>query len=217
MSEAPDGTRRPGRSAMPATIGGPAAGDLHPRRSCSRMNAVAGTGDQPIGAVGRDAQGQGRAVKIILHMGQGKTGTTALQGSLSRASGMLRDRKVLYPTSGYVFGGHHLLVFLAGCPAPFPRWRLAGVEGPKDPGSVARRAWEETCAAVRRDPPDVLVLSSEELLHKVDARGKSRLAATLAELSPDITPVVYVRHPVDHYRARVQEWVKRNDTPHPPT
>lgn len=156
-------------------------------------------------------------MKIILHMGQGKTGTTALQGSLAKASGKLRERGILYPRSGYVFLAHHLLVVLSGRPAPFPLWRLAGVEGPKDPGEIARRAWTATCDEVRRDRPEVLVLSSEQLLHHTDAEAKARLAGILSDLSPDITPVVYVRHPVDYYRAGLQEWVKRHDSPHPPS
>jgi hypothetical protein len=155
-------------------------------------------------------------MKIILHMGQTKTGTTALQVSLGKASEALRARNVLYPQAGYVFFAHHLLLALCGCEHRFSARRLAQLGGPQGAVKAARQAWQMTCEDISRRQPALLVLSSEYLIYGTDAAAKVRLASLLGDLSDDITTVIYVRHPVDHYRARLQEWVKQNDGPCPP-
>ena len=53
-------------------------------------------------------------MKILLHMGQGKTGTTALQQSLHTAADTLRERGVCYPRFGAGAIAHHLLMPLCG-------------------------------------------------------------------------------------------------------
>ena len=155
-------------------------------------------------------------MKIILHMGQSKTGTTSLQASLHAATTELSARKVLYPRFGSGFSTHHLLVALCGDPTRLPQWDLDRVGGPENAAQAAQDAWNQTCEEINSTRPEVLVLSSEYLLHYLDGAGKARLATLLAELSSDITPVIYVRHPVDHYRASLQQWIKLRDLPFPP-
>ncbi|NJS40085.1 MAG: hypothetical protein HC783_14930 [Rhodobacteraceae bacterium] len=146
-------------------------------------------------------------MKIIVHMGQGKTGTTALQESFSAAAKNLRTARVLYPNFN---GGvaHHLLLAKFGNPEHLPRWthdRFGGMDGTVLAGQTA---WNQTLTEIDRLRPDVLVLSSKYLIsHDVDQCRKN-LSKSLAPLSADITPVIYVRHPVDHYRSRLQQWLK---------
>lgn len=155
--------------------------------------------------------------RIVLHLGQGKTGTTSLQQSLHRAAEMLRSRGILYPRFGGSAIAHHLLLPLCEDPNRLPPWTLNDLGGAEAAVERAWEAWNATCDAILADPPDLLVLSSELLIHGTDSAAKKRLAGLLAELSKDITAVVYVRHPVDHYRARLQEWLKAEDRPLPPT
>jgi hypothetical protein len=154
-------------------------------------------------------------MKILLHMGQGKTGTTALQKSLNAAAGMLRARNVLYPQFGQGFDNHQLLVALIGNPDrifPATLEKLGGAQGAIE---AARVAWEMTCDDIRRSRPELLVLSSEYLAG-ADSMAKARLGDLLSRLSDDITPVIYIRHPVDHYRARLQQTLKARDRCYPP-
>jgi hypothetical protein len=155
-------------------------------------------------------------VKIVLHMGQSKTGTSSLQKSLHLAAATLRQAKVYYPDFGHGFDSHPLLLALCGQAHRIPPWRLEWLGGPDGAVQAAERAWEQTCAGIRNDPPDLLVLSSEFLLHQVDGPQKALLAKLLSALSHDITPVIYVRHPQDHYRARLQQRMKSWDHPFPP-
>lgn len=157
-------------------------------------------------------------MKIILHMGLEKTGTTALQKALHAASGRLRARGVAYPRwPGPGTIAHHLLLPLCADPTLLPPWSLEKLGGPLAAVETAWAAWNATCDAVLSDPPEVLFLSSELLALRTDAAAKARLAATLAELSGDILPVIYVRDPVAQYRAQLQEWLKTENAPLPLT
>ena len=156
-------------------------------------------------------------MKILLHIGQIKTGTTALQQSLDAASEIMLARKVLYPRFGGNAIAHHLLLPLCGDPANLPPWSLENLGGPEAAIQKARTAWANLCNEVRQRDPDVLVLSSEMLLGQTDGAEKARLADYMSGLSDDITPILYIRHPVEHYRSRLQEWLKTESSPLPPT
>lgn len=155
-------------------------------------------------------------MKILLHMGQEKTGTTALQQSLHSAADELRARGILYPRFGGHAIAHHLLLPLQGDPKRLPPWTLSDLGGPEAAVEKARLAWEATLQEMRVNPPDVLILSSELLLNRTDGPAKARLARALASLSDDVVPILYVRHPVDHYRSLLQEMLKAESRPFPP-
>ena len=156
-------------------------------------------------------------MKILLHMGQGKTGTTALQRSLHIASTKLRHQGVFYPRFGHKSSAHHLLLPLCGNPMRLPAWSLEDLGGPDGARQCAQAAWDETCLSVRQNRPDLLVLSSEFMTYRTDEHEKTFLFNLLSELSDDITPVLYIRNPVDHYRSRLQQWLKQLNRPLPPT
>ncbi len=155
-------------------------------------------------------------MKILLHMGQGKTGTTSLQKSLDAASELLRERKVLYPQFGDKFFNHHLLLPLLGNPGCLFPTVLERLGGPPGAVEAARVAWDRTCEDVQRSRPELLVLSSEYLALGASEVAKIHLNGLLSKLSADITPIIYVRHPVDHFRSLLQQWLKHRDTCFPP-
>jgi hypothetical protein len=152
-------------------------------------------------------------VKILLHMGQGKTGTTALQHALHGARARLARAGVLYPDFGGTEVAHHLLLPLVEDPQRLPLSYLLARGGVDATVEQAWQAWNRTCAALADDPPAVLVLSSEFLGQHTDGRAKARLAALLSELSGDVVPILYVRDPVAHFRSRLQEWLKVENRP----
>lgn len=149
-------------------------------------------------------------------MGQGKTGTTALQQSLHATADTLRARGVLYPRFGGSAIAHHLLLPLCGDPMSLPAWSLNDLDGPEAAVRTAKAAWAATCDDIRSNPPDLLILSSELLLDRTDRQAKARLAQILSQLANDIQPVIYVRHPVEHYRSALQELLKAESRPKPP-
>lgn len=148
-------------------------------------------------------------------MGQVKTGTTALQGALHDARRDLRRRGILYPHFGGAEFAHHLLLPLVEDPTRLPAGQLRGYGDADTAVDRAWEAWNATCAAIESQPLPRMILSSEFLLQHTGDRAKARLAALLGELTADVTPIVYVRHPVDHFRSRLQEWLKVENRPLP--
>lgn len=155
-------------------------------------------------------------MKIVLHMGQAKTGTTSLQESFHAAAVQLRRQGVLYPTFGEGFVSHHLLLGLCGSVDHLPPWTLDRLGGAESAVATARRAWDGMLREIRENRPEVLVLSSEYLLFRTGTAAKAPLADLLGTLSDDITPVIYVRHPVDLFRSLMQQFLKHRDGPFPP-
>lgn len=155
-------------------------------------------------------------MRILLHMGQGKTGTTALQQALHGARARLAQAGVFYPAFGGTEFTHHLLLALVEDPARLPAAYLAARGGAEAVVDRAWQAWNRTCARVRADRPAVLVLSSEFLIQHTGGPAKRRLCGLLSELSDDISPILYIRHPVEHFRSRLQEWLKVENRPLPP-
>lgn len=156
-------------------------------------------------------------MKILLHMGPGKTGTTALQQSLHDGADVLRARSVLYPRFGGSAIAHHLLLALCEHPDRLTGWTLQEHGGPEATADRAWQVWNELCLAVAARPPRVLVLSSEVLFQQARGKAKALLAETLSELTTDIMPILYIRDPVSQYRARLQEWLKTENAPLPPS
>ena len=148
-------------------------------------------------------------------MGLVKTGTTALQRALHDARQGLRRRGVLYPDFGRAEFAHHLLLPLVEDPTRLPAGQLRDYGGAEAAVERAWEVWNATCTAIEDDPPDTLILSSEFLIHHTGGAAKASLAALLAELDAEILPILYIRHPVDHFRARLQEWLKVENRPLP--
>jgi hypothetical protein len=152
-------------------------------------------------------------MKILLHMGMPKTGSTSLQHSLHAASGMLRERGIFYPQFGNRTIAHHLLLLLHQSPSQMSPFFLARNGGPKVAVENARAAWEMLRREVRRRRPEVLVLSSELLIQPEDPATKVKIANQLSDLSGEIVPILYVRHPVHYYRSNLQQQLKVSNRP----
>ncbi len=149
-------------------------------------------------------------MKILVHMGTRKTGTTSLQASLHNASAALRDRGVFYPKFGHQTVAHHLLMGLCVDPSRLPKLFCRAMGGPDAAVEKARVAWDMVCRDVQRRRPEVLVLSSEALFLSTNAAEKAKLVGRLSELSDDIVPILYVRHPVPDFRSNLQENLKNS-------
>jgi len=119
-------------------------------------------------------------MRILLHVGQPKTGTSTIQGTLKKNRRALRDVGVLYPRTGLKGGGHHRLGFIAEEPGAWsPDWIPSD-----DLDGLASELVEE----IRANPADVVVLSSEVLFHR---RSPGRLVRLLQERIPDADLEVY--------------------------
>lgn len=148
-------------------------------------------------------------MKILLHMGLSKTGTTSLQSALFASREQLRKRGIVYPDGGPARENHKLLTVLLQPPDSVVRDVKFIFDF--DDARMRRAAqdmWEATKREVERARPELLILSSEYLFAKPRAEGFHKLRELLTQLSHDITPIVYFREAAAHFGSRVQQSVK---------
>ncbi len=145
-------------------------------------------------------------MKLLLHIGSPKTGTTALQRALNLSRRYLAGQGVLYPTSPYNPYKHEILSSgLAG------RWRSAPPGTPDGAAlDAARIAWLGTVAdEVRATRPAALILTSEALFRDATPDLMDRLRNELATLGADEVEVIaYVRQTAPMYLSMVQQRMK---------
>ena len=99
-------------------------------------------------------------MRLLLHAGTHKTGTSTIQAALDRHRSWLRDRGVLYPDARVVYGGDH------AAHHPFAH------DVADDPASASARVFVDHVAREAR-PHDVVLLSAEPIYRHVlgDAGG----------------------------------------------
>ncbi len=159
-------------------------------------------------------------MRVIVHCGQPKTGTTTLQTTLARERPTLREQGVCYP-----FGvhpptqSHKWLVPLFLDDAHFSAH--VAQEGSRrrtrpELDERARTTWSAIKREIATQSPEVLVLSSENYCQLDTPEEARRLRLLLSDVSDDITICVYVRNPADRYQSGVRQAVKSRGAFKPP-
>ena len=149
-------------------------------------------------------------MKLLLHIGHTKTGTTSIQGFCARHRHTLLQRGILYPWT--VHGrDHHTLL-----PAGFVR---DGTVEPSPHGvffddyDAFKRSyaqfWLELKKDIARFKPKILILSAEQLFKNFAPLSHRDFRNLLSELTEDVEVVAYLRHPVDDLQSRIAQRVKR--------
>jgi hypothetical protein len=147
-----------------------------------------------------------------------KTGSTALQECLRASDAALAAKGALYPSNppGCPFNNHRLLLFGFTPHAKLPRHVLkhAGYTAANMAEKYAEfRAHLAAQVAARR--PEALVLSSESLFRRLDARARESLSAAVAEFGETVV-AVYLRRPSDYYLSALQQRLKNGHVVIPP-
>jgi hypothetical protein len=157
-------------------------------------------------------------LRLILHIGQHKTGSKALQSFLAHHTSALKGRKILYPSQdpaslgvwAYAISQYRLFALLRkeameACGelrAASRFWQEQKVYA--EPFESVRSLLEASVKQAFRDRAETLLLSAEDLFdmhsaHELDfsmdriGAATQRLARILTELEYDTTVVVYLR------------------------
>jgi hypothetical protein len=139
-------------------------------------------------------------VRLLLHIGQPKAGSTALQSFFAKNRRTLSRHGILYPTVR--FGGieHGTLSSLVFEPNRWPRqirhreripWRKPQVEGKqlvRDLGDISRRS-----------DIDTVVVSTEYLFRQLNEENAKILREDVVAHFSDVLAVAYIREPADRY------------------
>lgn len=146
-------------------------------------------------------------MKLIVHCGSGKAGSTALQGAFTHHRERLLKQRVLYPSLPISRSAHHILTALF-LPLDQVHPKYARKAGGRDKVQrVAREAWNSVLSQARQHKPDVVVLSCE-VFYRLDEAGFERMRAVFLELTDDIEMVFYIREPAAQYLSGLQQSLK---------
>lgn len=132
-------------------------------------------------------------MRLILHVGMHKTGTSALQAKLRSNAHALLQQRILYPAHGrYHDGSHHGL---------WPALASAGST------SDFLRALSAECEA-QSSPVDTVLISSE-LLEKVGMNAKrSENIHTFLDSFDDVHVLYFLRNQGEVIQSIFKQWVK---------
>lgn len=159
-----------------------------------------------------------RFARLVLHIGQHKTGTTSLQRSLSLNRAGLASRGVLYPRLPCWRDAHHALVpALVGIEhcAVYVRRRLGRTDAKA--ATVSARALAKLGALAAKRSDDTLVLSTEAVFRGLPDFARERLLKTLSRLAHEVRLVCYIRHPADQYLSSLNTLAQSLRGLRPPT
>ena len=148
-------------------------------------------------------------MKTILHIGQGKAGSTAIQDSLFEARQDLLAHGCLYPETLHIKGRHHWLSPLVmddpmRSPSVVHRMGFS-VDAAK---KAALDEWAHLSKQIRKSSPSHLILSSEVIFRTHSQREIKLAKKFLPSLSDEIRVLAYVRSPVSRYLSLVQQSLK---------
>ena len=152
-------------------------------------------------------------MRTILHIGQPKTGSTALQACLKASKAELAAAGVLYPDNppGCRFNNHRLLIAGYTSFARLPRHirRVPDYTAANMPAAYA--AFRDHLAAeVAAAAPEVVILSSESLFRTPSRRARAVLPAALPPGSTAVDVAAYVRRPSEQYLSNLQQRLRNS-------
>ncbi len=141
-------------------------------------------------------------MKVILHIGSGKTGTTSIQRSLADRSRHLLRHGILYPVlAGDIV--HNYLTVEFACDTP--RRMLQRFGSRQRVAERSHQLWDLLRTAVQRNSPDTLVLSAERLFEAIPAEG---FCERLHDFFPQISKleiIAYLRRPSSLFASKIQQ------------
>jgi hypothetical protein len=147
-----------------------------------------------------------KSMRLILHIGMPKAGSTALQAALAATRRELRKGGILYPRGTF---NHNFLIAGMVAPDQFGRVFRQHYTGDGDAVQSDFAAfWRNIVDAVERLRPSVVVMSAESLFGGLARAGSEPLRHLFAPLGRQVEIVCYVRPPSEYYLSRVQQQLK---------
>lgn len=156
-------------------------------------------------------------MRLVLHIGMGKTGTSTLQRTFFLERTKLAAAGVLYPTSQRSSFRHHQALMCLVAPMEllsreFASLKAAGLHAVR---SAGKQFWDDVVQQIDAERPETVVLSYEALIY-LPAQQISDLRTILADVFSEVDVVAYVRHPSSYWLALTQQGVKFTYAVKPP-
>ena len=154
-------------------------------------------------------------VRLVLHIGMGKTGTSTLQAELTARHRQLARQGVCYPVVGRSRNQSALNCLIRPVDRVPRQFRTPDRREQDAMRAFGESFWADLRRIVERSGADVTVISSEHFFY-LDADELSRLGDLLADQFSEIRVVAYVRSPADYYVAVTQQRVRASHEIVPP-
>ncbi len=146
-------------------------------------------------------------MKVILHLGFAKTGTTSLQFSLLQTRDELLRAGIYFPTEPGGAPNHHILQALDGNEHPM-NWVLKSYGHGKKGERAARQWCDQVALEAKRSGAHTMILTSEVLFTTRSENRMKEIANWLRGFADEIIPVAYVRDPIGRFVSTTQENAK---------
>ncbi len=151
--------------------------------------------------------------RLILHIGQAKTGSTSIQHTLGANRADLLSRGFVYPATGRIADRHHLIALMAFDRIGGSYSVVTRMGHDRDAANArARQEWDAVMAERRASPDHTAILSSEVLFRAMTPQEMPRLRDLLTPIGTDITVLAYLRSPGPYYLSMVQQMLKSHST-----
>lgn len=149
-------------------------------------------------------------MRVVLHIGQQRSGTTAIQNAFFDHRAGLAEQGVLYPVVKYAGINprrHHMLATVLDL-ATLPRGLKARFDGRDSvPPSETVAAFEgfarKVQKVIRTTPPKVLVLSSEMMFRDLSDAAAVRLKTWFGRIGDEATVGAYLRKPSETFASNL--------------
>lgn len=158
-------------------------------------------------------------MKLILHIGMHKTGTTALQAALADHRTSLLRHGVLYPRVSFHPTNHNFLARLLLEEDARPTRGLLSLYGEQAHSltkTFLESGWAQIKHQVDKHEPHTVILSGENMFRGLGTGDPVAFKARLLELTDDIQVIAYVRQPSRHYLSAIQQDLKASSRFPPP-
>ena len=158
-------------------------------------------------------------MKLLLHIGMPKTGSTALQAAFTNYRALLLRHGVLYPEVGFDPSNHCFLDGFMRPPKLLTNRTLTTLLGGKDPDYTAKvleTNWIQIKQQINKHNPHTVILSGETMFRGFETGNSGTFKSRLLDLTDDIQVVTYIRQPSKRYLSDVQERLKRSSSFPPP-
>lgn len=164
-----------------------------------------------------------KADKLLLHIGQPKTGTTTLQNCFWRSQDLLLAKGISNPQVGPFKGNARLLGYhLLNDRRDDPLSRQTMGMDAQSAVALSGKRWEEICRDVAQGDLRKVVLSTEQFFEVHTAENIGQLNAETAKVAETREIIIYLRAPHRLLLSHLQQRLKREksrllDIGHPVT
>jgi len=146
-------------------------------------------------------------MKLILHIGSPKTGSTSLQKSLYANHDLLLEKGFFYPFFNDEFN-HNLLSLLVRNSPPTRQFIQGNIKPPAYYEESGFEALNKIIKQIDFLKPNTVILSSEYFFYDLNNEQMEILKQNLFDKFDDVKIVLYIKNPVDYYSSMALQTFK---------